>query len=350
MIMRIFPTLAFLSCLSLLQTHSSQAQKPPDQLEESIGRALSFLKTMQGKDGAWQIASGKSHAVTALSVMAFLAAGHVPGEGPYGPVVDKGIRWVLDHQTAEGLFSSDGHDMYNHGICTLMVAGAAGMTDAKTASLVKPKLEKAVQLILKAQILDKDNGFRGGWRYNVQSADADISVSGWQIMALRAAKNLGCDVPAERIALAMDFVKKCRDPQTKAYCYQPGGPVTIPCTGTCILMLELVGKQGHHTPEALQAGSYLLQNPPRYEQNPSYYYYGVYYCSQAMFQLGQNYWKAFRPYLHKLLFTTQKSNGAWLDDNFGPSYATAMSVLALAVEYRLLPIYQRNEDQDKKAP
>jgi hypothetical protein len=35
---------------------------------------------------------------------------------------------------------------------------------------------------------------------------------------------------------------------------------------------------------------------------------------------------------------------------FGPNYCTSMAVLALTVEYRLLPIYQRDEDaaEEKK--
>ena len=53
---------------------------------------------------------------------------------------------------------------------------------------------------------------RGGWRYRIEHYDgSDISVTGWQIMALRAAKNLGCDVPAETIARAVDYIKRCQD-------------------------------------------------------------------------------------------------------------------------------------------
>jgi hypothetical protein len=75
----------------------------------------------------------------------------------------------------------------------------------------------------------------------------------------------------------------------------------------------------------------------------------MYYCSQAMFQLGGNYWEYFRPRMHEILLRSQTSTGAWNVDAHGPSYATAMSVLALTVEYRFLPIYQRGEEpMDKK--
>src|SRR2546421_123342 len=89
-----------------------------------------------------------------------------------------------------------GEGLLHHGICTLMLCEVAAMADAKLAKEIRPKLEKAVKLILQAQRTEQ--AFRGGWRYRVNSPDADISVSGWQILALRAARNLGCDVPAQR--------------------------------------------------------------------------------------------------------------------------------------------------------
>ena len=61
----------------------------------------------------------------------------------------------------------------------------------------------------------------GGWRYSLRGWDSDISVTGWQLMALRAAKNLGCDVPTDNIERAVDFIKSCNDPNTGGYRYRP---------------------------------------------------------------------------------------------------------------------------------
>lgn len=321
--------------------HAQPAKK--DRLEDSVNRALEFLQSMQEKDGSW---NGKP-AITALSVMAFLSAGHMPGEGPYGGNVEQGIRWVLKGQQPSGLFATGefGLEMYHHGICTLMLAEAAGMTDEALAKELRPSLEKAVKVILQAQ-RPGPSIHQGGWRYRVDSTDADVSVTGWQLLALRAAKNLGCDVPSERIDQAVDYLKRCRDPVTGGYCYMPGGRQTLACTGTCILALELTNKEKERPREVLQAGSYLLKHPPRW--NEEHFFYGLYYSAQAMFQLGHNYWGFYRPQLHKVLFDHQQTNGAWIGyDGFGPNYATAMSVLALTVEYRYLPIYQRDEGSKK---
>ncbi|HZZ80246.1 MAG TPA: prenyltransferase/squalene oxidase repeat-containing protein [Gemmataceae bacterium] len=334
--------------LMLISAMPAFAQPKKDRLSESVDRGLKFLALLQEKDGAWLSSGNKHPAVTSLAVMAFLSAGHVPGEGPYQANVDKGIRWVLQQQRPDGLIAAAGDygEMYHHGICTMMLCEVAAMTDAKLSAEIKPKLEKAVKLILKAQRTEPGI-YRGGWRYRIESNDADISVTGWQILALRGARNLGCDVPAERIDLALKFVQQCRDPRTNGFTYLPSGGVTNACTATSILALELVGKERHHSREALLAGSYLLKNPQ--QPNDPHFHYTVYYSSQAMFQLGNNYWNVYRPQLHKLLLDSQQRNGSWLiNEPLGPSYATAMSLLALTVEYRLLPIYQRNEEPDAK--
>lgn len=341
----VFQNIAGVTAIFLLATQSHAQQPPQDRLENSVERGLAFLALLQEKDGSWQGQSIKHPAITSLAVMAFLSAGHVPGEGPYQDQVERGIRWVMAQQQPTGLFAALGwEEMYQHGISTLMLAQAASMTDAKMSREIKPKLEKAVKLILQAQRQEKHIN-KGGWRYRVEGADADISVSGWQIMALRAARNVGCDVPFERVESAMQFIHACREPQSGGFAYLPGSPPSVACTGTCILALELCGKDRHHSREALQAGSYLIKTPTKY--NDPHFFYGAYYGAQAMFQLGNNYWNIYRPRLHKELLDNQKSNGGWINnDNVGTSYNTAMAILALTVEYRFLPIYQRDEDAD----
>jgi hypothetical protein len=332
---------------------AEDAPKKKTEVDESIDKALEFLAATQDKnDGSWKLGAQKSHAVTSLAVMAFLSAGHVPGEGKYGSAVEKGVRWVLKAQQPNGLLADNGnYEMYNHGIATLMLAEVSGMTDGKLAEEVRPRLEKAVHIIIKAQRTKGQAA--GGWRYHVQDPNgnegADISVTGWQIMALRASKNLGCDVPAEVIDNAVTFIKSCQDKASGGFRYTPRDGLTVPCTGTSILALELCGKDMHRSPEVLQAGAFLIkeQNLPRWG-GTNFFFYSLYYCSQATFQLGGNYREVFRPKLYDVLLRNQRPNGSWTgpgqDAQFGPNYCTAMGVLALTVEYRFLPIYQRDEE------
>jgi hypothetical protein len=337
----------FLFLAAPLKTHAQASAKPRDAVEHSVDQALQFLVNLQEPDGSWLAHGEKSPAVTALGLMAFLSAGHVPGEGPHGESVARGVRWIVKVQQPDGLFAGDGGlEMYHHGICTLLLAEVCGMTDRLLADELKPALEKAVRLILQAQRTGP-GPYRGGWRYRPDSTDADTSITGWQLLALRAARNVGCDVPAERIEQAIGFLLRCRDGRSGAFCYQPGARPTMACTGTGTLALELCGKDRHHAHEALMGGGYLLKNPPRW--NEEHFFYTAYYCAQAMFQLGGNYWDFYRPRLRAVLLDHQQPGGGWVGtDNIGPTYCTAMAVLALTVEYRLLPIYQRDEATELK--
>ncbi len=338
----------------LATSFASAASPPPSSaLERAINQALAYLASTQDREGAWSAGfRGRNPTITALAVMAFMSAGHVPGEGKYGDVVERGINFVLRSQAPNGLIASEGHyEMYQHGICTLMLAEAVGMCEGKQATEVRQRLEKAVQIILKAQ--RKSGYHKGGWRYRVNGDDADISVTGWQLMALRAARNVGCDVPPSAIDHAVEFINKCYDASSGGYRYMPGAQLTLACTGTSVLALELCGKQYHRSAAALRAGAYILKN--ELSRSRAHYYYGIYYCSQAMFQLGDNYWNTFRERLHSQLLNSQNANGSWTgrvsdDAQFGSNYCTAMAVLALTVEYRFLPIYQRNEEPADPEP
>lgn len=325
---------------------SAQAPKERSPLERAVDQGLEYLASTQDREGAWSAGfRGRNPAITALAVMAFLSAGHIPGEGKYGDVVQKGIEFVLRSQAPNGLIANEGYyEMYQHGICTLMLAETVGMCEGNWAAEVRNRLEKAVEIILKAQ--RKSGYHKGGWRYLVQGDDGDISVTGWQVMALRAARNVGCDVPPAAIDHAIEFINKCHDPSSGGYRYLPGAHLTLACTGTSVLALELCGKQHHRSPAALRAGAFILKN--ELSRSRAHYFYGIYYCSQAMFQLGDNYWNVFRERLHSQLLNSQNANGSWTgrvsdDAQFGANYCTAMAILALTVEYRFLPIYQRNE-------
>ena len=355
----------------------SAAPRKRERFEVAVEQAIAYLAKSQNPDGSWNSGGGfggganRDPAVTGLCVMALLSAGHVPGEEPYGTNIERGVRYVCSQQQANGAFAVNNFGnsvMYTHGICTLMIAEVVGlMPDRREADALRKRLENAVKLLRHAQT---KGGFNdGGWRYSINPGDADISVTAWQVMALRAAKNVGCDVPAETVERAIGYIKNCYDFQTGGYRYVRNGNLTVPCTAASILSLELCGKDYHKSPESLRAASYItsaLAGRNR-DQFPgggfrmiqsNHFFYGVYYTSQAMFQIGGEYWTWYREYLHSLLIDQQQSGqqpgGFWRgvsgDDNMaGVNYSTSMAVLALTVEYRFLPIYQRSEEPEERS-
>jgi hypothetical protein len=342
--------------------------------EVAVDNAIQYLANSQNADGSWNSGGGfgggfrggnRDPAITALCVMSFLSAGHVPGEGKYGQAIEKGVQFVASQQQENGVFAGNQFGMtvmYSHGICTLMVAEVIGlMPDRNQAAKLRTQLERGIRLIKAAQTQNGPNA--GGWRYSIQPGNADMSVTAWQVMALRAAKNVGCDVPPSIIDLSVEYVKRSQS-RNGGYTYTPGANVTQACTGAGILSLELCGKAYHKSEASLNAADFLdrsiraqaAQGNNHYRMQ-QHFFYGVYYMSQAMFQIGGKYWEFYRQYLHWLLLhpdaNQQRPGGFWNgvsgdDQMAGVNYCTAMAVLALTVEYRFLPIYQRGEEPEER--
>ncbi|MBL8849007.1 MAG: hypothetical protein JNG89_04960, partial [Planctomycetaceae bacterium] len=106
----------------------------------------------------------------------------------------------------------------------------------------------------------------------------------------------------------------------------------------------------HQTPIARQAGDWILAQRQRTYNGPGVheldrYHYSTYYSSQAMFQLGGDYWAKFYPEMMDTLLEHQGDDGSWEpeivnDGPYGRTYTTALMILALTPPYQLLPIYQ----------
>ncbi len=312
-------------------------------VDAAIVKALKFLAKQQRPDGGWEADSGnESTAITSLAVMAFLAAGHVPSEGPYGQIIDRGIGFVLHHQNANGMIvNKKGHGlMYDHGISTLMLAEVAGMTNGNQSEPVRKALEKAVRLILQAQMVPKTRRDEGGWRYQPAGKDSDLSVTAWQLLALRAAKDIGCDVPVQNIDLAVGYVKKCSTGQ--GFGYQPGNGSTVNMTASGVLALQVCD---HHNDDLVISGMEYLQRQPL-QHGETWFFYGAYYNAISVYKYGGADWDRTKSHLFEELLPIQEASGSWRarnqnEETQGPVYATSLGVLALSVEYGYLPIYQR---------
>jgi hypothetical protein len=329
--------------LIFLLTTTARAQTESDPgLDADVDSGLAFLSQQQAADGAFD-GGGPRAAITGLTVMAFLATGQTPGNGRYGLVVSRAIDYLVKSTPDDGYFGHvDGSRMYGHGIITLALSEAAGVDlDPTRRVQIRTVLAKAVKVILTAQDVTKSPDQSGGWRYEPQSADSDLSLSGWNALALRAAQSIGMEVPKEKIARAVQFVVNCYHPTEKGFCYQPHGSPGLAMTGVGVLNLYLLDASDR--PEREGGERWLLDHPIR-EDTPMPYY-SMYYSTQAAFQAGQPVWPVVWKVTEDRLLGTQMKDGGWPQSRNGEEpgrvYATAMSVLTLSVPYRLLPIYQR---------
>ena len=72
----------------------------------------------------------------------------------------------------------------------------------------------------------------------------------------------------------------------------------------------------------------------------SYSFYFRYYMAQALFQSDFESWQLWNTKTMRQLKGLQNQDGSF-QSNHGQAYGTAMSMLALALNYRFLPIYER---------
>jgi hypothetical protein len=308
--------------------------------EAAVTLALEFLASRQQPNGRWDSGAYRDDAaISGLAVLAFLSAGHQPGRGKYGPALDRAVEYLANSVRRDGLVGRGGGagpPMYGHGFATLCFAELYGMTKRPD---FKEKLEAAVQLILGAQ------GPEGGWRYQPDSKDADISVTAVQIVALKGAANAGVKVPEETIKKAIGYVKRCANNRDGGFSYQANQRGSGPArTGAGILCLYLAGEP--EAPECKEGIRYLEEHPLSRSGNEWLYrqheFYAYYYCTQAYYQVGGEPWKRWFTTMRDRLINMQEKDGSWQErSGVGKEYATSMSVLILQVPAGLLPIYQK---------
>ncbi len=339
-------------------------------VEKSVDRGLEWLSNQQLGDGQFRAIPAAQPAVTSLAVMAYFSRGHVPGEGRYGAVLERAVDYVLSTQRADGLLSAGEPEArhvdkapshgasYNHAIAGMMLCEAYGMTDTGRSKRIERAVVKALDFTRTLQMRPKRHPEDlGGWRYvrlrwTENETDSDLSVTGWQLMFYRAAKNAAFDVPERFIDDAMGFVDRMWDPTQGVFLYSRIGSdhkTSRGVVGVGILSLSMAGR--HQTPEARRAGEWLLKRPFRAFGGSigggDRFFYSAYYCSQAMAQLGGDYWREFFPSMAQVLLSSQQASGAWPpeprrgDSVFGNAYTTALAVLSLTPAYQVIPLYQR---------
>lgn len=178
-------------------------------VSKAITDGLNYLARAQKPDGHWPVEItpkgwdqcntkefqwGETD-VTGLALLAFLGDGqtwlpdeHTGKKDPHADKVLRAARWLLKNQDADtGRFGPPAGAAlkwaYNHGIGTLAMSEAAGLTDDET---LRASAQKGVNLIVSSQNDD------GGWNYQGQASD--VIVSAWQAQALWTGREIGLNI------------------------------------------------------------------------------------------------------------------------------------------------------------
>ncbi len=303
------------------------------ELREAIERGLLWLAAHQADDGSFGSLShyGPHVGITGLGGLAFMADGSMPGRGRYAGNVERALDFVLSQSSESGLLAAaTSHGpMYGHGFATLFLSEIYGMTAHPE---VRESVRRAVRLINGTQ------NDEGGWRYQPVRADADISVTVCQIMALRAARNAGVYVDREVIDASIKYVKDSQNPDGGfRYMLHSGGSAFARSAGG-VAALQYAGLYGSE--EVSRGIEYLARFIPPQEQTVGHYFYGHYYAAQAMFLAGDAQWQRWWPAVRAELVAKQDPEGFWRGQA-GDEYGTAMALIILQMPNRLLPIFQK---------
>lgn len=324
--------------------------------ERAIALGLDWLTKHQEPDGRWDMSkhgSTKAYntAGAGLALLCYYGWGIKHGE--YGDAskdpqhheaVDKALAWLIEQQKPDGDLrgSSHQHAMYCHGIAAIALCEAYALTE-------DPKLKEpatlAIQFILNAQ------HDAGGWRYTPGQA-GDLSVTGWQLMALHSASMSGIEVPDEAFEKAKRFVDSVAyGKQGGRYGYtgpSGGGPAMTP-TGMFLRQLEL---EPPTTARMNESAQHMKANMLKPGKRQLYY---EYYATLALYQHQGPIWEQWNQSMKENYLAAQTATGehtgSWdpdIDKNFakrgGRVTTTALAILSLEVYYRLLPMYGFDRD------
>lgn len=349
-------------CLSVkilkeCDAQSVSSRTTRDEVDAAVEQGVSFLLTQQKKSGAI-VDRGHDNAMTAIAMMALASVGHQPVDPtPEGEAMRNGLRFLLngDRQDNSGYFgASDGSRMYGHGIVTLMLTEMLGMgVDESMDTILHDRCQQAVDVIVRSQKVKKPSYAKGGWRYTPDAADSDLSISVWQVMALRSAKNDGLDVPSSTIDNAIEYLVRSftspvgadRKPSVRksGFSYEANNDnPTFAMTAAGLLAMQVCGV--YDSELVVGATEWLLDHPPKWEDR--FVLYGVYYYAQGMHQRGGKDAELAENIVKKMLLEKQQTDGSWIssggeEQNAGRVYCTSLAILSLSVKYHYLPIYQR---------
>ena len=344
--------------------------------ESTVNAALEWLARHQADDGAWThrsigsgsadskcepipcTGSGKNYdmAHTGLALLAFQAGGHYDfNDKVYSPAVRRGLDWMVTHQRPDGGLVGSAKApkkkrfhrqyMYEHGIAAFALAEACAVAAAMGEPENEPYVNaarRAVDFIHEMQHTD------GGWRYTDElSRESDTSVTGWQILALKTAKEAGLPVSEECVRKVRDFCDSRASYTSGRTGYTSRDPITDATTGVGMLARQFLLDEPD-APLVRDAAEYLAGYAEKTwaggqaaGNNKDFYLW--YNCTLAMFQAGGEPWGRWNPVVRDTIIDLQRhdgcARGSWDPTSKwgqpgGRIYTTALAALTLEVYYR----------------
>lgn len=339
--------------------------KSGSKVERAVSLALDWLVAHQSEDGSWDCDGfsencGKLGSTTCdgpgggvhdvgVTGLAVLALGHARGDDErYASAARKGLKWLVSEQTPDGDFGKvESNDwIYDHAIGTL------AMTEVGTdlGEEFKASAQKAIFRVFAAR-----NPY-GAWRYQL-IGDNDVSVTGWMILALSAAKSQGLEGDYKAaFEGALSFINEVSDPGSGLVGYSTFGELSSrtpanehfprekgeAMTAVGLSCRFLLGEEPKGVPIMKKHAELLKAKPPLWDEEgygSDFYYW--HHATLAMRRMGEPYWRNWSRLLTSALVETQRDGkederGSWDPIDAwsyagGRIYATTLNCMSLQV-------------------
>jgi hypothetical protein len=228
--------------------------------------------------------------------------------------------------------------MYAQGMATLALCEAYAMTGNNQLGRAA---QSALDFICAAQHEE------GGWRY-FPGQPGDMTVTGWQLMALKSGQMANLEVPHATVTRAKRFLSQMQSAEGAYYGYMEPGKAPTP-TAVGLLMRMYTGWP--RDDDRLTAGvEYLAGLGPSRDD-----VYFNYYATQVLHHYEGPHWSSWNERMREYLLDTQEiegpERGSWYfydrhGIQGGRHYTTAMALMILEVYYRYMPLYTESSVRD----
>jgi hypothetical protein len=329
---------------------SASAQPPgghtgevvPRDVREMYERGLKYLAQTQREEGSWTNTGMGGPGTVGMALMVFLASGEDPNFGLYSVNVRRALRNIISAQ--DPVTGYMGGSMYHHGFAMLALAEAYGTVDDRnlwTDRREHRTIGQALELAVRAAITSQKKNPLNAWRYSPDATDADTSVSGAVLVGLLAARNAGIEVPDEAINKAVSFYQQMTSSNGQvAYAGGFGGFDESTARVSIATLVYSIARRKDLSEFKATLGFLKQRMEFNGADGRGYLEYSRYYEAQALFQGDVEAWDKWNKLLVRQLKQAQQPDGS-IQGQFGADISTSLSLLALAVNYRFLPIYER---------
>lgn len=324
----------------------------PRDVREIYDAGCRYLARAQDPSGTWKD-SQEGPGVTGMAMMVLLASGEDPNHGAYATNIRRALRSIIRSQDPNtGFYGGNagmGHaSMYHHGFAMLAMAEAYGAVDDRRLWSEEGgdgegmSTGTSLELAVKLAVTSAKKNPVGAWRYSPDATDHDTSVSGAILMGLLGARNAGIEVPDETIDRAMDYFASMTAPDGRiGYASPGGGSDATTSIGTLVMAIA----RRKDMPQFSKAAEVIKKSSLGGMSDGGHPNYTRYYRAQALFQADVDAWKEWNSQLVREIKAQRRPDGgivgAGNGGDGGEFAGTSLSLLALAVNFRFLPIYER---------